>query len=103
MPLRPYFKLIIPGAVLTGEGASLTITSLLYIYIFNRIGNLGVSGLSVPGMITQIYVLLIIIGVISICIGVPLLIAGLVQRSNYPSSNYPSSTAKNTLIQPDFD
>jgi len=73
MPFPPHLKYIIPGAILSSEGGGLAYFGFEFKYVLN-FSFLGEVGL-----------VLMIIGIISLCIGLPLLFHGLQMRQFYTS------------------
>ncbi len=89
MPLPPHFKYIIPGAVLTAEGGGVLALGIGF-YVLTKLVH------SAPSIIVMMYSLCIIIGIISVGMGLPLLITGVVKRNKAGFESKPRQKAYST-------
>ncbi len=96
MTLAPYWKLLIPGLALLGEGGAMLYSGFVFSgadNLFDSLlgslpGGYGGYGGSMMQMFSNMGAVFLVIGIISMCVGVPFLIAGLVRRSNYTRGIY---------------
>ncbi len=86
MTLAPYWKILIHGLVITGCGGSFWIVSILIRLMEKLNESAGSSYDPWMGKVNTVFIgTYSYAGLVLLCVGVPILIAGLFKRSKYKS------------------
>ncbi len=84
--MRPYLKFIIIGGIFTGEGGGMLMSGFLFFYEAAIFASNPILA-SGAGLFTMLAVPFIIIGLISLPIGLSFLISGAAKRSKWLAEN----------------